>query len=445
MLAMMGWLTGAAPRAKAFRQTIAAIGLSIVTLLLFNTEARFVTVAPSLVSNLDLANGLAGWSGLGAEVLPSDDGSRELRLAKGASGGAPIAVRMIAQPGRFSHIRVAAEMRTAGIEPGPERWQRAGLVAPSFGPRGERLTQWPYEIAMFGSDAPWTQVSRVLPVGGGVASIRLFAYVGGPAGVLTLRHVTIDGMAETAWAAPVRYGLILAWGILGLSVLGSLLARWRPIARPLSAALGIAILFFALYPQPHFQRLVRPINAALFGAVAFLPSRDDVAAAISSAWGDGGAESDRRPAPAPRGQDAKAPDADANGVPAKQAQPTEAAPAHNRMERQVPPAGLRLEAAQRHAPRLFPDWLGPEDRGHMAAFAALAFVVTFGFPQAGGWVVIGALLVLGASTEALQTFSPTRDAELSDLVSDLVGILGGLGLGTLLRAAIRKISYKSIT
>lgn len=443
---MMGCLTGPATRAKAIRQTLAAIGLSIVTLVLFNTEVRFVPVAPALVPNLDFANGLAGWSGLGTEVLPSDDGSRELRLIKGPSGGAPIAVRMIAQPGRFSHIRVAAEMRTAAIEPGPERWQRAGLVAPSFGPRGERLTQWPYEIAMFGSDAPWTQVSRVLPVGEGVASIRLFAYVGGPAGVLALRHVTIDGMAEAAWAAPVRYGLIVAWGILGLSVLGSLLARWKPIARPLSAALGIVILFFALYPQPHFQRLVRPINAALFGAVAFLPSRDDVAAAISSAWGDGGTESDRRPAAAQRGgRDAQAPDADANGVPAKQAQPAEAAPADNRAQRQVPPAGPRLEAVQHHAPRFFPDWLGAEDRGHIAAFAVLAFVVTFGFPQAGGLAVIGALLVLGVSTEALQTFSPTRDAELADIASDLVGILCGLALGALLRAGVRKISYKSTT
>ena len=432
---------GGPRRSNAVRQGLIGLALSLVTLALFGTEVRFVAVAPLPVANLDLARGLTGWSGLGAEILPSDNGSRELRLARLPDAPAPLVTRIVPEPGRFTHVRIAAEVRTSGIETGRERWQRAGLIVPSFGAQGVRLGHWPYEIALIGTDTAWTRYSRVLPVGHDVASMRLFAYVGGPAGVLAIRALAIDGMAEAGWALPVRLALFLAWGGLGLWVLSSLLARWRPFARPLSAALGVAILFFALYPQPYFHRLVRPVNATLFGIIAFLPSRDDVAAAISAALGDGGvAESGRR-----------------NGVPSpdpsqagpRRPQEPSAAPANTAANGGAPPPGPASARPAKpgqgwaRGPHLFPEWLGSEDRGHIAAFAVLAFFARLGFPLARWSALAAALLVLGASTEALQTFSPTRDAELSDLASDLMGILAGLALAGLVRRGLRKTSTKS--
>jgi len=441
-------------------QGVAAMALCLVTLALFGTDVRFVTVQPALLPDLDLSRGLAAFSGFGAEVLPSDNGGRELRLAKAPSAPAPAVIRVIPQPRRFTHIRVSAEIRTSTLEAGTERWQRAALIAPSFGARGERLGHWPYEIALIGWDTAWTRYSQILPVGDDVASMRLFAYVAAPAGVLAIRSVGIDGMAEAAWAPPVRFALCLAWGALGLWILAALFARWRPLTRPLSGVLAIMIVVFALYPQPHFYRLVRPINAVLFGIFAVLPTRDELAAALSLTWGDGDAtENGRQRVPPERpsaastgaastgaastgaaGQGPDSADAEPRGVGGNGAT---AQPADAPRPRVAPAPGLRIEPRPGRARGLFPDWLGSEDRGHIAAFAALAFVVRLGFPLTPWVALVAALLILGVSTEALQTFSPTRDSEFADLASDLIGILAGLGLGSAVLRGMRKISKKS--
>lgn len=439
-------------------QGVAAMALCLVTLALFGTDVRFVTIQSSLLPDLDLSRGLAGFSGFGVEILPSDNGGREIRLAKTPSAPAPVVIRVIPQPRRFTHVRITAEIRTTAIEVGSERWQRAALIAPSFGARGERLGHWPYEIALIGSDRPWTRYSQILPVGDDVASMRLFAYIAGPAGVLSIRDIGIDGMAEAAWAPPVRIALCLAWGALGLWILAALFQRWRPLARPLSGVLAIMIIVFALYPQPHFYRLVRPINTALFGIFAILPTRDELAAALSLTWGDGGATENgkqralpERPLATPaRPADQDAESADADRTASREAEVNGAGQnraatrlAEAQKPRPGPAPGVRIEHRPGRARGLFPDWLGSEDRGHIAAFAALAFVVRLGFPLARWVALVGALLVLGASTEALQTFSPTRDSEFADLASDLIGILAGLAVASLALRGLRKISKKS--
>jgi len=428
-------------RSRAIRQGAAAVVLCLITFALFGADIRFVPVQTGLIDNLDFARGFAGWSGVGAELRARDDGGRELRLVRSAKEPPALAVRQVLEPGRFSHIRVSAEMRTTGIETGRGRWQRAGLVMPSYGTRGERLGYWPSEIALIGKDRPWARYGRVLPVSDEIASMRLFAYVGGPAGMLAIRDLAIDGMAEASWAAPARWSLFLAWGALAAWVLAALLVPGRPLgwplARLLGIALGVVIVVLALYPQPGLSRLVRPVNTVFFGIVEFLPTRDDVAAALSTVIGESGLDLSQREPPGgsegsrPAGKERRAPEASPSEAGASEAGAPEAGPT-------MAPGG-RSAMGQAPGParetgrlgQLFPDWLGPEDRGHIAAFALLAFAIRIGFRWTPSLAILAALLILGASIEALQTFSPTRDAEFSDLASDLLGILVGLAAATL--------------
>lgn len=86
-------------------------------------------------------------------------------------------------------------------------------------------------------------------------------------------------------------------------------------------------------------------------------------------------------------------------------------------------------------PRLSTGW----DKGnHLLAFATLAFLGCAALE--GGWLVVFiGLIVYGVLIEVLQGLTGYRFAEWADVLADGLGILVGLGLYALLRAAERRL------
>jgi VanZ family protein len=71
---------------------------------------------------------------------------------------------------------------------------------------------------------------------------------------------------------------------------------------------------------------------------------------------------------------------------------------------------------------------GWDKLNHALAFCALAVTGRFGFPgrlREAMRLALG-LVVLGVAIEVVQSFLPTRSAEVNDVLADIVGIAGGL-------------------
>lgn len=76
--------------------------------------------------------------------------------------------------------------------------------------------------------------------------------------------------------------------------------------------------------------------------------------------------------------------------------------------------------------------LGWDKLNHLCAFAALAVVAAAAF--APRWRAVAAgLLAYGVAIELLQALTPTRSAEVADVLADAVGLALGLGLFRLAR------------
>ena len=71
---------------------------------------------------------------------------------------------------------------------------------------------------------------------------------------------------------------------------------------------------------------------------------------------------------------------------------------------------------------------GWDKLNHALAFGALALSGRFGFPGSRLRVlgIAAALLAFGLAIEAIQSFIPSRSADLKDVLADLVGIAFGL-------------------
>ncbi len=76
---------------------------------------------------------------------------------------------------------------------------------------------------------------------------------------------------------------------------------------------------------------------------------------------------------------------------------------------------------------------GNDKLNHVAAFAVLATLAIGAFPNAPPWRwILPGLLGYGLFIEVTQHFLPWRTFSIADLAADLVGILGALGLWSIL-------------
>jgi VanZ family protein len=67
---------------------------------------------------------------------------------------------------------------------------------------------------------------------------------------------------------------------------------------------------------------------------------------------------------------------------------------------------------------------GWDKTDHWSAFFTLAFLLQHAFPKKSlGWVA-ALLVIYGIGIEVAQSFTPTRDASVLDVVADSVGIAG---------------------
>ncbi|MHB0776581.1 VanZ family protein [Halomonas sp. WWR20] len=63
---------------------------------------------------------------------------------------------------------------------------------------------------------------------------------------------------------------------------------------------------------------------------------------------------------------------------------------------------------------------------HMLLFVGMSFCILWAYPRARSWLVLTAMLGLGALVEIIQFWIPGREPDLHDLELDMVGAVTGI-------------------
>jgi len=374
----------------ARRRILAIALLCVATLALFATPARFETTATGILPNLDFAQGLAGWRhSPGAALVDPATGVAAIVAAPGRPPA--VLLRILARPHRFGYIRVALDARVENVVAGTEPWRVAG--ARLRGARANRWLDpyWPSEVTRLEGTTPWRRFEAVFPVQPEAETLRLLLYNAGVSGVLLVRDLAVDALAERPLARIARWLLAFLW-IMGAAWAAGpaiMRARERP-AGLATLATGALILGLVLTPQPELADTVAALSTDVDRAIA---------------WAG------ESPTPTAAGPDREA------AARTKSVMPT---PAPRLAQGPVRTGVGRLAKTTIAG-------LGPQDIGHFLAFATLAFLAFRAFPEIARRHLLVYLATGALASEVAQSFLVTRTTQLSDAALNTGGIaVGGL-------------------
>jgi len=395
----------------ARRRILAIALLCAATLALFAAPARFETTETGILSNLDFAQGFAGWRYTPGAVL-ADPATGVASVLAAPDRPAAVLLRILDRPHRFSHIRVALDARVENLVAGSEPWQVAGARL-----RGARAGHWldpywPSEVARLEGTTPWRRFEAVFPVQPEAESLRLLLYNAGVSGVLSVRDIAIDALAERPLARVARWLLVALWIAGAAWAAGPAIARGRKRPAGLATlATGALILGFVLTPQPELANTVAALSSDIDRAIAWA---GESAAPASP-------ETDRQSTMATRKNRDRGTD---QARAADQAAPR----ANNALPAPAPRAAqgpVRTSVGQLAKTTVL--GLGPQDVGHFLAFATLAFLAFRAFPEIARRHLLVYLVTGALASEVAQSFLVTRTTQLSDAALNMGGIVvGGL-------------------
>ncbi|GAB4368787.1 MAG: hypothetical protein Kow0062_02220 [Acidobacteriota bacterium] len=357
-----------------------------------------------------------GWHGRGARARVIDGAGRDGGPALRVESDGRIRGRVwyrVDDPARHDALILAGWYRAERIEPGARGWQTGRLIAFFRDPDGRpRWDGSHFACASTGTHG-WRRCRGTFPVPEQAGSVEVVVQNAGLAGAFVVDDVELRGARRRRGVALVHGTLAALW----LAAFGVPLARARPWRRRWGVALvvlAVLIVVGAIVPPRTFldaaslpetmaERVTRPAPAG----AADLPAPQ--AAPERSAG---------RTTPAPSGPTAA---------------PEQAAPA--------PDLGQRVrETARALSGTLRSQVIELKKLGHAALFAALSLMAlacaNAGRPRIPAAVVLAAVLVFAAGTEALQFLSIGRQPALRDLLIDAAGAVVGIGTGLLLRLAV---------
>ena len=339
---------------------------------------------------------LRAWQGSGAGIaFAGRDGSATASLAPRdpARGGAGVAMlhTAFAIPDGTAALRLRFRAAADALVAGEEPWQAGRIQIVSFDGKGQRVWYWPNDVYRLSGHRPYESVSVIVPVNVQLKAALLIIYNGAEAGVLRVGPLEVSYLAERPLFAGLRYGLVLAWGLTGLWIAGTVLRRAASV--PIAALLLGTVLFAlaaALTPQPAFRALTAPLQAWTVSLAELIlqPGPDAAPSLAEPGFGAGMGRT-------PGGRSEAVPDPD----PPPDSGTTVVLP-------QAPPNAV----------------LSFKQLSHLAMFFLIGLAGFLAFPHASWLGRLACLASLAAATECLQWFVVTRSSQIADLVVDLAGL-----------------------
>lgn len=360
-------------------KVVVAVLLCLATLGLFGSDARFGLERPEILPNLSLRQGFDYWqtSRGGIALRRGADPTAEFTADENVR--VPHMAQVLLDPHRFTYIRVSGEVKLDDVRPGPEPWQQGAVKLRIFDRNGGILWYWPYEILRLSGTTDWREFEAVLPVGREVAAMRLYVYLGGLSGKMSVRRLSMDAVTENQWFKIVRAILLLLWCMLALWIFVPLFVRKQErIVRRISILFGLAVLVAVVSPQPHLRNFTDAIQAGIAQLFVWEPPNANSGGA--DVWRESLKET-QEPTIANREEGNKP----------------------QRSEVQV----LRLIEMEKTIRARFPKL---ENISHLVAFTLLILVFLYTYPNTPRRHLIFYLVVVAFASEVLQNFSITRTA-----------------------------------
>ncbi len=231
--------------------------LCAATFGLFNWDARYRTVASEVAPNLSWGGGRGDWRVSPDGISLTDDDAAIVALTAGAGQRSPSITLVLPDAQRFSHIRVAVDLKARNIVIGSKDWQQGRVILRNVGARGASFRGWPDKIALVSGTSDWQRQSAVIPVHPKAASLLLIVSQEGASGKLWARRIFVEGVNEAPWFKPVRIVLMVLWAAAGIWIVAAFLRNQR-FRLPVLAVAGLSVLIIAaaLAPQPQFADAV---------------------------------------------------------------------------------------------------------------------------------------------------------------------------------------------
>ena len=236
---------------------------------LYSFDGGYETISPSVLPNLGFEEGLAHWkySRHAPKLIDGEPNAVAMRTPEGSP--AAYLMQLIWRAERFTHFRVAADVRPLKVPEGEFWWQNAVVMMRSFRKDFHEIPYWPNRLVTTSGTGEWTSYEEVFPVHPDAEVMQFIVNLGGPEGTFLVRNIAVDAVREEIWFSAAKGILGLAWIAVGAWIAVPMVFRRGAGILPFVAgAVGLAILVAALIPQLRYSIIVGHVATSIGGWLA---------------------------------------------------------------------------------------------------------------------------------------------------------------------------------
>lgn len=179
------------------------------TISFFQLYERYEPVGPELLMDRNFRHGFTHWSrsGRGVAEIKGD----KTVVLRASEPSADVAVRQsLANPERYSLLRLSGELKAEDIHPGDRFWHRGRLVLASFDVE-QRMMSVPHLVADLEGTRPWQTYRQVFRVPERVHEMRVGIQLIGASGTLLVRNLSLREVREREHYAVYRGIGVAIW------------------------------------------------------------------------------------------------------------------------------------------------------------------------------------------------------------------------------------------
>ena len=394
------------------RSIVLLAGLCVLTLIVTTESFRYETSKSSALNEVRLEPARGSWrhSARGVEVL--DDASGEFSLHALGANASSYLLRRLPELSNQQAVRVCAELQAQDLVMGEDDTLGGAFYVVSHDEGGRWMWFWPSKVARLAGTEAWHQRCLIVPVTDEVASMQLQLFVTAVSGQLMVRSLSLQSLVERPSFVLLRTVTIASWALAWV-----LAVRWLCKVRPLSAlriltvALASALLLVGVAPQPHLNDAIK---SAWYGAqdLWFVTSQQ-VFESHQTTRTD-----------ADESQQADEADQRVDDDEAPRETKTEPSTA----SKSTPSASAACEPGSCERKYWKPEIALLDKWQHLVTFAVLAFVAVVAYRQLPTRGPLSALVVLAVCVQVLQSLTVTREPDVTDFFSDVIGIVVGVAM-----------------
>lgn len=193
---------------------LAAVLLSLLTILTFTTLPRYQMPGEPWLDNLDFQKGFEGWDTSGIVTLSEDQlGLVHLQNRNPAE---PVYLRRVLDlPPGGTTLHVAASVAAQQVVRGDEAWHNARIYLVQIAPNGDFLWNLPFKLVeLVGTVSP-QRITEIFEIRGSIDQAMLGIELAYATGQFQVGDITINRLEELPSFRLMATLLVAGWSLLG--------------------------------------------------------------------------------------------------------------------------------------------------------------------------------------------------------------------------------------